>query len=724
MAIKHPFTSAKSDGGDATLVRPSDWNDSHLSDDNIIAQAIGRVVGTGFGAGPTGVESGAGVTAQGTPDQTVAVATGTVRIGGRKVVVTGGNVSLTAADGTNPRWDAITVDTSATKAAVDGTAARDPVYPTIPDGRVVLAYVYRAANDNTIDTADITDTRKWIPSPPHEDVTWYGADPTGTNDSQPAFAAAHDALTAGIVSTHTISVPVGQFKFNSTWTLTGHGIIVRGASYEQFGGSGGSVLKSGATSMTVVKFDAGTLLHSGPHFEHLNFLASSGHTGVTCLSMQRVNRWSVKECYFNSYDENQNTAMVIDTVSTDNDWWTVEHCHFRYFLTICQMTAVGGRFLNNGFTTGSSGTAFTGTFDSLLMQGNWFDAARGIVVTAGGAGMQNCQIIGNGFEFKSGPTSPMIEFGDASDTSDSDGNFIAFNVVAGQAGSQDFLLVGSRGHSNYLGPNWKQNLGTGSLYDVSTAIGGIVQQRLTNETGEAQYTGRARNAAEVTMRLQRIGSQGNVLEITDTSNTVKQAWQESFWDLIQATAPGNPSTNYHRVYVDSADGLLKVKKSDGTIYTMIPRQIVDAKGDLVVATAADTVTRQAVGTDGYQLEADSAQTNGIKWAAQTFTISAVLEAPAGADAWIVWRAPYACTVTAIRGYVDTGTTTVINAFKGSVASPTNFSTADMTITSATTWISDTTLDTTSVASGDAVGVELVTLGTATEVTIQIDFTRP
>jgi len=27
--VKHSFTSAKSDGGDATLVKPSDWNASH-----------------------------------------------------------------------------------------------------------------------------------------------------------------------------------------------------------------------------------------------------------------------------------------------------------------------------------------------------------------------------------------------------------------------------------------------------------------------------------------------------------------------------------------------------------------------------------------------------------------------------------------------------------------------------------------------------------------------
>jgi trimeric autotransporter adhesin len=41
--------------------------------------------------------------------------------------------------------------------------------------------------------------------------------------------------------------------------------------------------------------------------------------------------------------------------------------------------------------------------------------------------------------------------------------------------------------------------------------------------------------------------------------------------------------------------------------------IVDAKGDLIAATANDAVNRLAVGTNGQVLVADSGETTGLKW---------------------------------------------------------------------------------------------------------------
>ena len=47
----------------------------------------------------------------------------------------------------------------------------------------------------------------------------------------------------------------------------------------------------------------------------------------------------------------------------------------------------------------------------------------------------------------------------------------------------------------------------------------------------------------------------------------------------------------------------------------IPESLIDAKGDLIVGTAADTAARLGVGSDGQVLTADSAEAGGVKWAA-------------------------------------------------------------------------------------------------------------
>ena len=47
----------------------------------------------------------------------------------------------------------------------------------------------------------------------------------------------------------------------------------------------------------------------------------------------------------------------------------------------------------------------------------------------------------------------------------------------------------------------------------------------------------------------------------------------------------------------------------------IAKTIVDAKGDIIAATAADTVARLAVGTNGQLLSADSTAATGLAWTA-------------------------------------------------------------------------------------------------------------
>lgn len=106
-----------------------------------------------------GVLSGLGVQAQGTPDMTVAVAGGQARIGGYFPFYAGGNVTITAADGSNPRIDLIVIDYNGAVSRVGGTAAAYPVPPAIPANSLQLAQVYVPAAATSITNAMIVDKR-------------------------------------------------------------------------------------------------------------------------------------------------------------------------------------------------------------------------------------------------------------------------------------------------------------------------------------------------------------------------------------------------------------------------------------------------------------------------------------------------------------------------------------------------------------------------------------
>ena len=82
---------------------------------------------------------------------------------------------------------------------------------------------------------------------------------------------------------------------------------------------------------------------------------------------------------------------------------------------------------------------------------------------------------------------------------------------------------------------------------------------------------------------------------------------------------------------------LVVEGSTATVNgkNVITAGIVDAKGDLIVGSADDTVVRLGVGTNGYVLTAASGETSGLSWAAPaavgTFDSSIVFEGSSADD---------------------------------------------------------------------------------------------
>lgn len=111
------------------------------------------------GIGGDGVLSGCAVSAQGSPNMTVAVALGSVIIGGTSASVTAGNLTIGAAHATLPRIDLITATSSGVKAVTTGTPAANPNVPAIPAASVLLAMVYVPGAATSITSAQIVDKR-------------------------------------------------------------------------------------------------------------------------------------------------------------------------------------------------------------------------------------------------------------------------------------------------------------------------------------------------------------------------------------------------------------------------------------------------------------------------------------------------------------------------------------------------------------------------------------
>lgn len=117
-------------------------------------------------AGISGVDcvlSGLAVT--GGADMTPAVAKGAVLSNGVMFAVAAADVTITAADGTNPRLDLIVVTSAGALAVRAGTPAAFPSPPARTANDVVIAVVYVPANDTAIGTSQIKDLRVTPPLP-------------------------------------------------------------------------------------------------------------------------------------------------------------------------------------------------------------------------------------------------------------------------------------------------------------------------------------------------------------------------------------------------------------------------------------------------------------------------------------------------------------------------------------------------------------------------------
>lgn len=107
----------------------------------------------------TGVLTGCTVTAQGSPNMTVAVASGIVLVNNLAATVAAGNVTISAASGSFNRIDLIVASNTGVLSVVTGTAIANPIAPALPANSALLASIYVFVSATSITTTQITDRR-------------------------------------------------------------------------------------------------------------------------------------------------------------------------------------------------------------------------------------------------------------------------------------------------------------------------------------------------------------------------------------------------------------------------------------------------------------------------------------------------------------------------------------------------------------------------------------
>ena len=366
----------------------------------------------------SGVISGCAVTAQGTPNMTVAVASGVVSVAGVRVSVTGANSTIGTADGTDPRFDMITVNNSGTIATTAGTAAAVPELPNIPSNSVVLALIFVPASDTTIATAQITDKRVFISnggSGVLDNIIWnFGSDADAAIVLSSAIIAAdaevtnviegtsdHLATTANslIISNVTNDGDIlfvvsdgGNSKgllhldgANGRVVIHGGDLLMSGAQKIYFYDVGGEYMSSDGSTLTITGATALTPTIGSTAWANANHAHAASNSGGTVTASSATVATTVTVTDNESTAENNLVAFVADAATSTGNHGLEMDGNLTYNPSTGTLTATA---FSGTVSTATVGTTVTVTDNESTAENNLITFVADAATSTGNHGLE------------------------------------------------------------------------------------------------------------------------------------------------------------------------------------------------------------------------------------------------------------------------------------------------------------------------------------------------
>jgi len=233
--------------------------------------------------------------------------------------------------------------------------------------------------------------------------------------------------------------------------------------------------------------------------------------------------------------------------------------------------------------------------------------------------------------------STLDDIGDVTITSAASGQFLKWNS---SAWINDAIDLGTDTNGNYMvnvaagtGISVSHTPGEGSTATISinSTLDDLSDVSVTSVTAGKvlQYNGNAWVGATVaggaTTSSSPPASPAAGALWFDSDDGKTYVYYDSYWVeiggnpqavTISDSAPASPITG--QVWYNSSNGATYIYYDSywvevGGVSTNVVLNTIDAKGDLIVGTADNTITKISAGTNGYVLAANSSTATGLEW---------------------------------------------------------------------------------------------------------------